>query len=113
MEIIGNIVSRKAPEAKTETFTVQEFILDASYVDNYTQQTRENILPFQVSGKNIEAFAAIPDNARVKVFFMPRGRYYEKKDGSGQGVGLNLDAWKFEVIALPQGSTPATGTAHY
>ena len=40
MDIIGNIYSREAAEQKTETFRVQEFLLDASYFDNYNQTNR-------------------------------------------------------------------------
>lgn len=102
MDIIGNIMSRTAPENKTATFTVQEFYLDASYFDNYNQENRENFLKFQVTGKKIEEFATIPDGARVKVIFSIRGRFFDKTDGSGKGHGQNLDAYKFEVISKPE-----------
>lgn len=101
MEQIGNIMSRTAPQDKTPTFRVQEFFMDASYVDNYTQEKRENFLKFQVTGKNIEKFAEIPDGARVKITFSIRGRFYDKEGAAEKGHGQNLDAYKFEVISKP------------
>lgn len=105
MDIIGNIMSRTAPEDKTATFTVQEFFLDASYFDNYSQENRENFLKFQVTGKKIPEFAEIPDGTRVKVTFSIRGRFFDKKDSNEKGHGQNLDAYKFEVISKPAAKT--------
>ncbi len=100
MEIIGNIIGRKPAEQKTENFKVQIFQMDCGYVDNYTQQQRENYLEFQVSNANIDKIAAIPDGSRVKVYFNPRGRFYDKQDGT-KAIAQNLDAWKFELISAP------------
>lgn len=114
MEIYGTITSRTEVEQKTESFKVQKFILDASYMNNQTGQMNENTLEFQVSGNAIEKLAAVPDHSRVKVFFSPRGRVVDKKDGSGKFVAQNLDAWKFEILIPNQNgqnnSNQPTGT---
>lgn len=112
MEIIGNVLKRTPKEKKTETFEVQEFIVDCSYVDNYTQQKRENFLPFQITNKNIEKLEAIPDGARVKIFFAPQGRIFTKQDGS-EGCACNLNAFKFEVISTPQTNTNGSPAQTY
>ena len=57
MDIIGNIYTREVVEQKTETFRVQEFLLDASYFDNYNQTNRENFLKMQVKNANIDKLA--------------------------------------------------------
>ncbi|MBO6184221.1 MAG: DUF3127 domain-containing protein [Chryseobacterium sp.] len=101
MDIYGTIDSRTPAEQKTETFRVQNFILDASWVNNVNGNTIENILEFQVTGNNIEKLEAIPDKSRVKVFFNPSGRMVEKKDGSGKFVAQNLNAYKFEILTTP------------
>ena len=59
MDIIGNIYSREAAEQKKETFRVQEFMLDASYFDNYNQTNRENFRKMQVKNANIDKLAAL------------------------------------------------------
>ena len=102
MDIIGNIYSREAAEQKTETFRVQEFLLDASYFDNYNQTNRENFLKMQVKNANIDKLAAIPNGSRVKVFFTI-------EDGT-KGHAQNLSAFNFEVIKLAE-NKPATPAA--
>ena len=109
MDIIGNIYNRGAAEQKTETFRVQEFILDASYFDNYNQTQRENFLKMQVKNANIDKLAAIPDGSRVKVFFTVEGRFYDKEDGT-KGHAQNLSVFNFEVIKLAE-NKPATPAA--
>lgn len=79
MDIIGNIYSREAAEQKTETFRVQEFLLDASYFDNYNQTNRENFLKMQVKNANIDKLAAIPNGSRVKVFFYHRRKILRQR----------------------------------
>ena len=101
MDIIGNIYSREAVEQKTETFRVQEFMLDASYFDNYNQTQRENFIRMQVKNTNIDKLAKIPDGSRVKVFFTIEGRFYDKEDGT-KGHAQNLSAFNFEVIKLAE-----------
>ncbi len=101
MEIIGNLVSRKPAEQKTEKFRLQEFVVDCSFIDNYTQEKRENILLFQCSNNNITKLDAVKDGSRIKVLFMPQGRYYNKQDGT-QAVAVNLNAFGFEVINEPK-----------
>lgn len=110
MEIYGTITSRTAVEQKTETFKVQTLVLDASYHDNRTGKTYENILEFQVTGNAIEKLAAVPDQSRVKVFFNPQGRLVDKKDGSGKFVAQNLNAWKFEILIQNQNGTSRNST---
>lgn len=105
MDIYGTIISRTATEQKTETFKVQNFILNASWMNNNTGHMIENILEFQVTGNNIEKLEAIPDLARVKVFFNPSGRLVDKKDGTGKFVAQNLNAYKFEVLTPPPKNT--------
>lgn len=109
MDIIGNIYSREAAEQKTETFRVQEFLLDASYFDNYNQTNRENFLKMQVKNANIDKLAAIPNGSRVKVFFTIEGRFYDKEDET-KGHAQNLSAFNFEVIKLAE-NNPATPAA--
>ena len=109
MDIIGKIYSREAAEQKTETFRVQEFLLDASYFDNYNQTNRENFLKMQVKNANIDKLAAIPNGSRVKVFFTIEGRFYDKEDGT-KGHAQNLSAFNFEVIKLAE-NKPATPAA--
>ena len=101
MDIIGNIYSREAVEQKTETFRVQEFMLDASYFDNYNQTQRENFIRMQVKNTYIDKLAKIPDGSRVKVFFTIEGRFYDKEDGT-KGHAQNLSAFNFEVIKLAE-----------
>lgn len=97
MEIIGNIYSRTEKEQKMATFVVQEFILDASYFDNYSQTNRENFLKFQVSNKGVEKLAELGDGDRVKVFFSISGGFFKKQDGE-QGHMQRLNAFAFELI---------------
>ena len=67
MDIIGNIYKREAAEQKTETFRVQEFMLDASYFDNYNQTQRENFLKMQVKNANIDKLAANKEKELLEV----------------------------------------------
>lgn len=110
MEIYGTIISRTEVEQKTETFKVQKFTLDASYRDNTSGQMYENTLEFQVTGNSIDKLAAVSDQSRVKVFFEPRGKVFEKKEKPGETFIIqNLNAWKFEILTQnPNGSQPNT-----
>ena len=109
MDIIGNIYSREAAEQKTETFRVQEFLLDASYFDNYNQTQRENLLKMQEKNDNIDNLSEIPNGMRVKDYFTIEGRFYDKEDGT-KGHAQNLSAFNFEVIKLAE-NKPATPAA--
>jgi hypothetical protein len=110
MEIYGTIISRTEAEQKTENFTVQKFILDASYMNNQTGQMNENTLEFQVTGNTIEKLSAVADGSRVKVFFSPQGRIVDKKDGTGKFIAQNLNAWKFEILIPNQNGQSNTTT---
>lgn len=101
MDIHGTIISRTPAEQITETFKVQTFILDASWMNNNLHKMMENTLEFQVIGDNIAKLEAIPDKSRVKVFFSPQGKILNKKDNSGTFVAQNLNAYKFEVLMIP------------
>lgn len=106
MEIYGTITSRTAVEQKTETFKVQNFVLDASYHDNRAGKTYENTLEFQVIGNAIERLGEIPDNSRVKVFFNPQGKEVSKRDKPEEKfIAQNLNAWKFELLISKKNET--------
>jgi len=109
MEITGKILEKLEVKTISETFKVQEFVADCGMM-NQMQEWKENILPFQVSNANIDVLAKINPGSIVKITFFPKGRYYEKRDGSGNAVAFNMDAYKLEVLKAADEPTPETPT---
>ena len=116
MEIFGIMLNRSEAKQVTDNFTVQEFYLDCSEFDRRTGNKFENKLRFQVSNSRTLELNKVNRGDLVKVQFNPKGREYDKKDGSGKGFSQNLDVWKIEVVTpQPQPSSqaePPTSSGH-
>ncbi|MDR2207136.1 MAG: DUF3127 domain-containing protein [Flavobacteriaceae bacterium] len=103
MEQTGFLFSKsEIKEFGESKFRVQDFILDCKRYDSFTGEPRENFLKFQLTGEKIALLENIQIGQRMKVFFMPEGRFYEKKDMHEQPTGekghiQNFRVWKIEL----------------
>ncbi|MGB3452917.1 MAG: DUF3127 domain-containing protein [Moheibacter sp.] len=98
MDITGIIQEIMPEEHISDRFYKQDFILDISRYDQVTGERWVNHVQFQVANGKvpIEQYSV---GQRVKVSFYVNGRFYERKDGSGQGFFQNLICTKIEDLS--------------
>ncbi len=99
MDIIGTMLNKSEIQEFSSGFKTQEFYLDCSTYDQNTGQKYDNILRFQVIGDKISLLTGFNKGQKIKVFFNPKGKLYEKDGKKGQVQNLNV--WKIEEFALP------------
>ena len=93
MVIIGIIHSIQNPKTFESGFTVQEFYLDTSRHNQYTDEKYENYAKFQVLNKKINLELFKPDDI-VRVSFNINGKVIDQKDSSGKVVDQKDDSKK-------------------
>ena len=96
MVIIGIIHSIQNSKTFESGFTVQEFYLDTSRHNQYTDEKYENYAKFQVLNKKINLELFKPDDI-VRVSFNINGKVIDQKDDSKKKFFVqNLTAYKIE-----------------
>lgn len=101
MELTGKIHRIEEEEHISDRFFKQDFILDISRFNVETGERWENHAQFQVTNGRVPVnhFAI---GQKVKVSFYIAGRFYDRKDGLGQGFFQNLVCTGIEPLESVQ-----------
>lgn len=102
MEIIGMIHAVQPVKEFNHGFTVEEFYLDISRIDNFTGQKYENYVLLQNTNEKLD-LKPFKKGDIVKVKYYINGRPYEK-DGR-KGFVQNLTAASIELVRKHESNT--------
>lgn len=97
MEIKGIIHEIEEIRQITEKFSVQNFKLNLTRFNPDTGEEYKNFAEFQNINSKVD-LNNFKLGDRVNCHFNVSGRYFEKKDGNGQGFAQTLNCFKLEKI---------------
>lgn len=97
MELTGKIHKIEEEKHVSDRFFKQDFILDISRFNVETGEKWENHAQFQVTNGRVPV-SQFAVGQKVKVSFYIAGRFYERKDGLGNGFFQNLVCTGIELL---------------
>lgn len=97
MKLRGFILAIKPQRVINENFWLQDVYLDCSNYNNLTGEKYPNFTRIQIPNEKA-SLDGLQAGQLVEVEFDIRGRFFERKDGTGTGFMQEVNAFKIEPV---------------